>query len=246
MMEKISVVVPVYNSQKTLGMLCYYLQETLNKLNLDFEIILVDDGSKDDSFSKMLDLHRMEPRIKIIQLKRNYGQQNAIMCGLRYATGTYTVIMDDDLQNPPEEIVKLWQKIREGYDVVYGLPSLAAKKDQRYRYWGAVLRDLLFNLMINKPAGIKVSSFRILHKNLLAKIIVDRTSFVYISAIIFKHRVKVANIEVNHHKRESGHSNYSILKLVRLYLKILLNYGPGISKFARTTRPQYEIANNKL
>ncbi|MEL1136204.1 glycosyltransferase family 2 protein [Desulfitobacterium sp. THU1] len=245
MMEKMSVVVPVYNSQKTLEKLCYSLKEALNKLNLDFEIILVDDGSKDDSFGKMLELHRVELRIKVIQLKRNYGQQNAIMCGLRYATGNYTVIMDDDLQNPPEEIVKLWQKIQEGYDVVYGLPPLSTKKVQGYRYWGGVLRDLLFNLMINKPAGIKVSSFRILRQDLVAKIIEDRTSFVYISAIIFKQRVVVGNIEVEHHKRESGQSNYSILKLVRLYLKILLNYGPGIAKFARTTPPQYEIAEIK-
>ena len=245
-MVKISVVVPVYNSRGTLKVLCYRLKETFKLLNLDFEIILVDDCSEDDSFSKMMKLHIQDPRVKIIQLKRNYGQQNALMCGLHYVTGEYTVIMDDDLQNPPEEIAKLWFKILEGYDVVYGLSVPAIKKIQGYRYWGGVLRDLFFELMINKPSGIKVCSFRILKGDLVEKIIKDRTSFVYISAITFKHRVKAANIEVEHHKREFGHSNYSMLKLAKLYLKILLNYGPGFSRLARTSRPQYEIAQIKL
>lgn len=245
-MEKISVVVPVYNSQGTLEILCHRLREIFKELTLEYEIILVDDCSKDNSFSIMMDLHSKDPRVKIIQLKRNYGQQNALMCGLHYVTGEYTVILDDDLQNPPEEILKLWKKIREGYDVVFGLPSQAIKKAQGYRYWGGKLRDLLFNLMINKPNQIKVSSFRIFHRDLVAKIIKDRTSFVYISAIIFKHKVEAANIEVAHHKREVGHSNYSLSKLARLYLKILFNYGPGFSKFARTSRPQYEISKIKL
>lgn len=245
-MEKISVVVPVYNSQGTLEVLCHLLQETFKSLTQEYEIILVDDCSKDDSFNKMIELHTKDPRVKIIRLKRNYGQQNALMCGLHYVTGEFTVIMDDDLQNPPEEIVKLWHKIQEGYDVVYGLPALTIKKDQGYRYWGGVLRDQLFNLMINKPPQIKVSSFRILRKDLVAKIIKDRTSFVYISAIIFKHRVKVANIEVAHHERVLGHSNYSLLKLTRLYLKILLYYGPGFSKFPKISRPQFEIAQINL
>ncbi|AFL98699.1 MULTISPECIES: glycosyltransferase family 2 protein [Desulfitobacterium] len=241
-MEKISVVVPVYNSRKTLEVLCYRLKETFKRLSLEYEIILVDDGSKDNSFSKMMEIHSKDPEVKIIQLKRNFGQQNALMCGLHYVTGTYAVIMDDDLQNPPEEIIKLWSKIREGYDIVYGLPPLNIKKEQGYRYWGGILRDLLFNLMINKPPQIKVSTFRIVHRDLVNKIIKDQTSFVYISAIIFKHKVKAANIEVEHHKREVGRSNYSMLQLAQLYLKILLNYGPVFFKFARTSRPQYEIA----
>lgn len=243
-MAKISVVVPVYNSRDTLDRLCRRLQETLETLGSDFEIILVDDGSADGSYSKMADLHAKDNRVKVIQLKRNYGQQNALMCGLHYVTGQYAVILDDDLQNPPEEIAKLWLKIREGYDIVYGLPAIS--KVQGYRYWGGRLRDFLFELMINKPPGIKVSSFRILQRELVEKIIEDRTSFVYISAMTFKHKVKAANIEVEHQPREYGHSNYSLLKLARLYLKIWFNYGPGFCRWAGASRPQYEIAEIKL
>jgi len=101
-------------------------------------------------------------------------------------------------------------------------------------------------MMINKPSGIKVSSFRILKRDLVEKIIKDRTSFVYISAITFKHRVKVANIEVEHNKREYGDTNYSLSKLARIYLNILFNYGPGFSRLARTSRPQFEISQMKL
>lgn len=245
-MVKISVLIPVYNSKTTLEVLCNRLKDTFKALLLDYEIILVDDCSNDDSFSKMIELHSQEPRVKVIQLKKNYGQQNALMCGLHYVTGEYAVIMDDDLQNPPEEISKLWNKILEGYDVVYGLPAPEIKKKQGYRYWGGVLRDLLFDLMINKPSGIKVSSFRILKRDLVEEIIKDRTSFVYISAITFKHRVKAANIEVEHNKREYGNTNYSLSKLVRIYLNILFNYGPGFSRLARTSRPQFEISQMKL
>jgi len=138
-MVKISVVIPVYNSKPTLEVLCHRLKDTFKALLLDFEIILVDDCSTDDSFSKMIELYSQEPRVKIIQLKRNYGQQNALICGLHYVTGEYAVIMDDDLQNPPEEISKLRNKILEGYDVVYGLPAPEIKKNQGYGYWGGVL-----------------------------------------------------------------------------------------------------------
>jgi undecaprenyl-phosphate 4-deoxy-4-formamido-L-arabinose transferase len=242
-MAKLSVVVPVYNSRDTLEMLYFRLKQTFDTLQLEFELILVDDGSQDDSFSRMAELHAQDARVKIIQLKRNFGQQNALMCGLRHTSGEYTVIMDDDLQNPPEEIGKLWSKIREGYDVVYGLPAHSAQKGRGYRYWGGVLRDILFDRVLHTPAGIKVSSFRILHRDLVRKIIQDQTTFVYISAIIFKQSVHAANIEVVHHPRELGHSNYNMLKLAKLYLKIWLNYGPGFRRFARTSGPQYEISD---
>ncbi len=186
---------------------------------------MVDDGSTDDSFSKMCELCDKDPSVKAIKLKKNYGQQNAIMCGLHYAAGDYTVIMDDDLQNPPEEIEKLWIKILEGYDVVYGIPNQKLKGF--YRFLGALMRDGLFDIFFPKPHGIKVSSFRIMRRKLVEEITKNKTSFVYISAITFQNRVKAANVNVNHAEREYGRSNYSLLKLCKALLEYLLELLSG-------------------
>ncbi|MFA6808074.1 MAG: glycosyltransferase, partial [Eubacteriales bacterium] len=207
------------------------------------EIILVDDGSTDNSYAKMCTLHSFDSRVKIIRLKKNYGQQNAIMCGLHYALGDFIVIMDDDIQNPPEEIENLFLKIIEGYDLVYGIPD--RKYYNFYRFLGSQMRDFLFNIMLNKPKSIKVSSFRIMSRNLAQEIIKDKTSFVYISAITFKKKVKVANISVAHAKREYGGSNYSFVKLIKLFLNIFVNYSPLLSGFADKLHPQFEIADIK-
>lgn len=241
-MYSISVVIPVFNSAATLEKLYHRLCCTLDGLTGDYELIFVDDGSRDSSFAGMSALQRVDPRVKAIRLKKNYGQQNAIMCGLHYAKGDYTVIMDDDLENPPEEIAKLLLKILEGYEVVYGIPD--RKFLHPYRCWGAVMRDLLFDLMFRKPREIKVTSFRIMDRRLVERIIQDKTSFVYISAITFREKVRAANVKVKHARRECGGSNYSWARLAKLFANIFLNYSPLFSRWADTSRPQFELAQD--
>lgn len=242
--EYITVVIPVFNSEISLEKLYQRLCPVLESISKDYSIILVDDSSTDNSYNKICELHALDPRVKAIQLRQNYGQQNALMCGLHFAQGNYIITMDDDIQNPPEEIEKLMSKIIKGYDVVYGIPR--QKLHSKYRLLGAVMRDLLFNTLFRIPKNIKVSSFRVLRKDLVESIIQDKTSFVYISAVIFKNKVKVANVQVEHSRREFGLSNYSLSKLAKLFLKICINYGPCFSRFADKSKPQFEIDDLKL
>lgn len=245
MQGSISVVVPVYNSESSLEHFYKALSKELMKICDDYEIIMVDDGSLDNSYEQMEVLHTIDSRVKIIKLDGNFGQQNALMCGFHYSTGEYIVTLDDDLQHPPEEIHKLYKKIEEGYDVVYGIPII--KQHSVYRKMGSKMTDYLFNKICLKPKNIKISSFRIIRKNIISEIIKDKTSFVYISAITFKNTKNISNVEVNHNVRKYGKSNYDFYKLLKLFIKLYLYYSNHkIFKMVTSSKEQYIIKHKKL
>lgn len=242
MNSSISVVIPVYNSESSLNSLYDLISTVLESTFSHYEIILVDDGSVDNSYEVMLDLFNKCTNIKIIRLNGNFGQQNALMCAFHYASYDYVVTMDDDLQHPPTEILKLYEKILQGYDVVYGIPI--KKQHSNYRNLGTKATDMLFNLITSKPKNLKVSSFRIINRKFIRKIISDKSSFVYISAITFKNTNKVANVYVNHNPRKCGKSNYSFFRLIKQYLKLFIYYAPfSLLKIFRSNKPQYIIKN---
>jgi polyisoprenyl-phosphate glycosyltransferase len=240
MFTSISVVIPVYNSSNSLDELYNKLSSTVQKLTNNYEIILVDDGSTDDSYLKMQELHRKDCRIKIIKLNGNFGQQNAIMCGFHHAKGEYILNLDDDLQHPPEEIERLLNKLQEGYDVVYGIPLV--KQHSLYRNIGSKMTNLLFDFLLSKPPKVKISSFRAMRKSLVQKIIKNNYSFVYISAIVFKHTKNAENIYVTHNSRKHGKSNYNFKKLFKLYAKLYIYYCPfSFLKYFTSSKVQFEI-----
>lgn len=240
----ISVVIPVFNSAEILQDLYDRLENVLLGINDSYEIILVDDGSSDKSFEVMKSLNQRDPRVKAIRLSRNFGQQNAIMCGFHHAQGKYTVTMDDDLQNPPEEIVRLLIKIDEGYDVVYGIPT--QKSHSFLRNLGSKMTDRLFNIICKKPKHVRVSSFRIMKRDIIDRIIMDKTSFVYISAMLFKSHAKIGDVFVKHDNRSQGESNYNFYKLVRLFVKLYLYYSPSSFWRGRSSLPQFIIKDKVL
>lgn len=235
----ISVVIPVFNSEEIMQELYERLRCSLLKINESYEIILVDDGSSDESYEMMKSLRQNDPRVKAIRLSGNFGQQNAIMCGFHHAEGKYVVTMDDDLQNPPEEIVKLLDKMGEGYDVVYGIPD--RKSHSFMRNLGSKMTDRLFNIICKKPKDVRVSSFRLMKRDMVDKIILDRTSFVYISAMLFKNHAKIGGVFVNHDNRSKGESNYSFYKLMKLFIKLYLYYSPSSLWRGRSSSPQFII-----
>ncbi len=238
--QSISIVIPVYNSSNSLPELYQRLTNYLNPRFSSHEIVMVDDGSRDSSYKQMLALHRRDKRVKTISLDGNFGQQNALLCGLRYTRGEYIITMDDDLQHYPEEIGKLISAAKEGYDVVYGIAS--KKHNLFYRNLGSKLTDRLFNLITPKSTDIRVSSFRLIKRSLLEKIIEHEESFVYISAIILKYTDNIGNIQVEHGERKYGVSNYTFLKLLKLFLKIFIYYsGFPFLKYLRLQKPQYVI-----
>lgn len=240
MNRRISVVVPVYNSSRTIEQLVERLSKVFEGLAADFEIIMVDDGSLDNSFSVMEKIYKSRENIKIVKLDGNYGQQNAIICGLAAVEKELAVTIDDDLQYPPEEIEKLLKKLEEGYEVVYGIPK--DKKHSRVRNIGTRMTDLLFRVLYNKPKDIKISSFRIIKADVVKEIVLSKEAFVYISALTFKITRNIANVSVLHNPREIGKSNYNLYKLLRLYLKIFIYYSESINlNFLKSGKAQFVV-----
>lgn len=245
MWTSISVVIPVYNSIDSLQELCFRLSRVLKDMFSYYEIILVDDYSRDDSFVKMRELYEKYNNLKIIRLSDNYGQQNAIKCGFEFAKGDYVITMDDDLQHQPEEIGKLIKKLETGYDVVYGIAK--KKKHTFYRNIGSKMTDMLFNKICNKPKNVKVSSFRCMKRNLLEEIKKDRTSFVYITAITLKITTNIGNVYVEHKARKYGRSNYNFIKSLKLFLKLYIYYSESqLLNMVIKKKPQYEISEKYL
>lgn len=240
MEESISVVVPVYNSQNALTELYERLKRTLEKLEVEFEIILVDDNSSDCSYQKIVELNDKDNRVKGISLSQNFGQQNAIICGFNFVKNDYVITLDDDLQHQPEDLIKLYNKIKEGYDVVYAIPQ--DREYSIFRKLGSKLTNFLFNLITSKSKEIRVSSYRIIEANLVKKITESKSSFVYISAILLKYTNNIGNIYVSHYDRKHGKSNYSIINLVKLFVNLYIYYGNlPILKYFRDNSKQFLI-----
>ncbi len=242
--DSISVVIPVYNGANSMIELYKRLINSLERITDDFEIVLVDDRSKDTSYAQMLELHKKDNRVKAVKLAENAGQQNALICGFNYVKGDYVVTLDDDLQHRPEDIIELYKMIKQGYEVVYGIPR--EREDSVYRVGGSKLTNLLFGLITPKKPEIRVSSFRMMTAELVEKIIQHRAAFVYISVIILQQTDKIGNIYVTHQNRKYGKSNYNLLKLIRLFIKIYIYHGHlPVLKIFRSKKPQYIIEEKK-
>lgn len=218
----ISVVIPVYNSESILPELTERLDSVMPKICGDFEAILVNDGSHDDSWSEILRLSERYKWIKGISLMRNYGQHNAILCGIRQANKEIIVTMDDDLQHPPEEIPKLLEKLKEGFDVVYGAPE---KEHHGF------LRDLasqITKIALQGGMGAEtarhVSAFRAFRTYLRNGFSSYSGSFVSIDVLLTWATSKFTWIFTKHNPRKIGKSNYSMAKLITHALNMVTGF----------------------
>jgi len=219
----ISIVIPVYNGSQSIKELVTRIVTTLEKEGAAFEIILVDDFSKDDSLNKITALKDSDPRVNVIVLENNGGQQAAIKMGMKSATGDVVVTIDDDLEYQPEDIPLLVSELKKGYDVVYGIPNREGYPF--YRQFGSNLVDRFFTICLHKPKNMRVGSFRILNRKTVNKIIEDNTPFVYITASTLTFIKNIGNVTVNHQERKYGKSNYNLKKLIKLFFKFFYYYG---------------------
>lgn len=219
---EISVIVPVYESAKTLPDLTERLIVTISKISDAFEIIFVDDGSKDDSWSVISDLIEKNPEvIKGLQLMRNYGQHNALMCGFKYASGRIIVTLDDDLQNPPEEIHRLYEHLEETQsDVVYGLPR--KRNDRYFRKFASIPIQYFIQKSIGLPGP--VSSYRLIRRPVIDAIINYKLNFTFIDGLISWNTSQITYLTIEHNHRGTGTSGYSIRKLIFHALNIITNF----------------------
>ncbi len=218
---KLSVVIPVYNSAQTIRLLVNSLLNVLETYQV--EIILVNDCSKDTSESICEDLARTNHNVKFISLRKNRGEHNAVICGLNFCTGDYVAIIDDDLQNPPSEIIALLNKaIQFDYDVVYA--KYVSKKHSFLRNIGSKINSWSASLLIAKPKGLYLCSFKLIKKELVEEIILYKGPFPYLDALILRSTDNIGSEIVLHVNRQEGKSNYNFKKLVSLYLNIFINF----------------------
>ncbi|MDI6765240.1 MAG: glycosyltransferase family 2 protein [Bacteroidota bacterium] len=216
----LSVVIPVYNSESTLSELYNRLQPILLNVKEESEIIFVDDASRDNSWKVLEELHKQDTRVKIIQLMRNFGQHNAIMCGFHYAQGEYVITMDDDLQNPPEEIPKLIRKIDEGYDLVYG--EYITKHHGGIRNLGSGIIQFIYKKVFKMHSNI--TAFRIIRKKLVECVIKHDRSYVFLDGLLAWNTINIGTIPVMHNARISGKSGYGFSKLLTLAMNMITNF----------------------
>jgi glycosyltransferase involved in cell wall biosynthesis len=217
----LSVVIPVYHGAITIVQLVENVQEQLR--TYDFEIILINDGSKDDSEKVCLGLSEQFQNVTFLSLRKNFGEFNAVICGLNYAKGDYTVIIDDDFQNPPSEVIKLLETAQKGnFDVVYG--QYDEKKHTNFRNFGSWMVNQITTSLFNKPADLYLSSFKIIKKEVIEEICKYEGPYPYIDGLIFNVTDNIGKITVLHNDRNHGESNYNFKRLASLFLNIIFGY----------------------
>ena len=219
-----SVIIPVYNSSTVLKELVTGITDVFSEMNSSFEILLIDDCSPDNSWEVLKELRLNDSKIKIIHLQKNFGQHNAILCGLKHASGEYIITMDDDFQHPPEEIPKLIKKIGEGYSVVYG--KYLIKQHNLLENFFSCRFQMFIHYILDIPPTIFISSFAIFKADVVKNMTAINTSFIFLPALVQKSVPvnKIANVDVNHNPRKIGKSNYTIRKYLSLLLNLTINY----------------------
>lgn len=220
--EHISIVIPVYNGSKSIQKLVDLLIRELSIYQL--EIILVNDCSPDDSEEKCIDLfEKNKDVVKFFSLAKNVGEHNAVMAGLNQVTGSYAVIMDDDFQNPVSEVKKLIEyALSSNNDVIYTYYD--DKKHSYFRNLGSKFNDKVATILLKKPKDLYLSSFKILNKFLISEIIKYNLPFPYIDGLILRTTNNIGKIKVKHERREEGQSNYTLTKLVSLWMNMFTNF----------------------
>src|SRR3954454_12936374 len=218
----LSIVVPVYRGATTIGQLVDALSmlETAGGL----EIVLVNDGSPDNSgdVCRAIAATATVP-VTYLEHARNFGEHNAVMTGLRHARGGYVITMDDDLQNPPEEVVRLYDHARLGtWDVVY--TRYAVKQHAGWRNLGSRFANAVADRLLDKPKGLYLSSFRCMSALVVQSVTRYQGPYPYVDGLIMQVTQRIDSIEVRHLPRIEGRSNYTLRRLVRLWLNLATSF----------------------
>lgn len=218
----LTIVVPVYNGAGSIRTLVDALATLVVERGL--EIVLVNDGSSDDSLTVCRALAQRCPvPLTVVDLARNFGEHNAVMAGLAQARGDCIITMDDDLQNPPEEVVRLYDHARlSDLDVVYA--RFAERRHSLWRNLGSRFANWCADRLIDKPKGLYLSSFRCISAFAATEILAYRGPYPYIDGLLMQVTQRIGCIEAVHLPRASGRSGYTLRRLTRLWLSMVLNF----------------------
>ncbi len=218
----LSIVIPVYNGARSVGDLVNALAGL--EVPGGHEIVLVNDNSPDDSLEVCRALiRRTRIPVTLVDLARNYGEHNAVMAGLRQARGSHVITMDDDLQNPPGEVLRLLRHAQAtGSDVVYAKPI--EKQHAGWRNLGSRFTNRVADYVLDKPKGLYLSSFRCISAFAVSQAVAYEGPFPYIDGLLLQVTQRIDSLEVEHLARAHGSSNYNLRRLVRLWLNMFVNF----------------------
>ncbi|HEX5321775.1 MAG TPA: glycosyltransferase family 2 protein [Stellaceae bacterium] len=218
----LSIVVPVYNGAESVGELC----DALERLDIEggHEIVLVNDGSPDNSLDVCREIvARASIPITLVDLARNYGEHNAVMAGLRHASGAHVITMDDDLQNPPEEVVRLLTFAQQSdKDIIYTYYD--EKQHAAWRNLGSQFTNWIAGFVLDKPKDLYLSSFRCMSAFVVREVTRYEGPFPYVDGLLLQVTQNIGSLLVAHLPRAIGRSNYTMRRLIRLWISMFVNF----------------------
>ena len=216
----ISVVVPVYNSENNIEKLYLELKQIFETKKINFECIFVDDGSKDKSWEKIMNISKTYSNIIGYSLSKNFGQQNATLLGARKSKYDLIITMDDDFQHPPKEIIKLLNQMDSETDIVYGVPS--EEKRNLFRNFSSIFIKIFFNKILKIDHARKFNSFRLFRKNLIDDLGRFSSSVVDIDALLSWATNKVKSVKLDNEVRKKGKTGYNFFNLIDYFFNMLV------------------------
>lgn len=217
-MDKIGFVIPCYKSSQTIESVIQEIEFSINSLNLDYEIILVNDSSPDNTFEVISRLALNNKKITAVNLAKNFGQHSAIMAGFSFLSQdvNYVCCLDDDGQTPADEFQKLYNEILNGVDVVYA--KYKVKEHSLFRNFGSKINSMMAEFLIGKPKELYVSSYFLARRFVIEKICEYEHSYPYLIGLVLRTTKNIKNVEVQHRSREIGESGYTLSKLLKLWM----------------------------
>lgn len=214
-MISVTIVIPCLNEQENITHLYAEVCNVLNKCNINYTILFVDDGSTDETLTELQKLHESDPKVKYLSLSRNFGHQNALKAGLDYASGDCVISLDADLQHPPMLMHEMIEKWQQGYEVVYTL-----RKETEDISWAKKISSKAFYKLINFLSDVKIedgaADFRLLDRKVIDVLRDNRENFLFMRGLIAWYGFKQIAIEYNAEKRFAGTSKYSLKKMLKL------------------------------
>lgn len=223
---RVSVVVPVYRSENILEELCRQIHDAMHQAGWadQFELVLVDDCSPDGSWQVVSELARQHPWVRGISLRKNFGQHNALMAGLHHVRGRVVVLMDDDLQHPPTQAVRLAMVLENDASADVCYTRYLGRQHSVWKRLGSGFNDWAATLLLKKPRGLYLSSFKALRFDMVQEIIRYDGPFAYLDGLILSITRAFAVVDIQHQPRHAGEGNYGLRRSVSLWLKMATSF----------------------
>ena len=230
-MKLVSFIIPCYRSENSIGGVTEEIKSTMAQLQgYDYEIVLVNDCSPDNTFNAIAALAESDSHITAVDLAKNFGQHAALMCGMRHSKGDIIVCLDDDGQTPADEVSKLLEKIEEGYDVVYA--SYESKQHSGFRNLGSAANAKMTEIMLGKPRELSLTSYFAAKRFIIDEMLRYENCFPYVMGLVLRSTKRICNVPVKHRVREEGQSGYNLGKLIGLWMNGFTSFSIKPLRFA--------------